>query len=117
MKQKLIELLETRGFPVMLQGSMSDNESYPNSFYTFWNFETPESQYYDNDAHMAIWGFWVFFYSTDPEKVEKETESVRKLLKKNRFVIPSRGEDADSGRITHTGRMLTLYYMEDLKNE
>lgn len=112
MKKKLIDILEPRGFPVFLQGSLNPEEEYPETFFTFWNFETPEGAFYDNDAHSAYWGFWVYLYSEDPETVERETEAVRKLLKENGFILQGRGEDVDSGRETHTGRMLTLYYME-----
>lgn len=112
MKKNLIDVLESRGFPVFLQGSLSPEEKYPETFFTFWNFETPEGAFYDNDAHSAYWGFWVFLYSEDPEIVERETETIRKLLKENGFILQGRGEDVDSGRETHTGRMLTLYYME-----
>ena len=112
MKQKLINILESIGFPVFLQGSFNPDQKYPDTFLTFWNFETPEGQFYDNNAHSAVWGFWVFLYSNDPEIVETKTEQIRKLLKENGFILQGRGEDADSGRETHTGRMLTLYFME-----
>ena len=112
MKQKLINILESIGFPVFLQGSLNPDQNYPDTFLTFWNFETPEGQFYDNESHSAVWGFWVFLYSNDPEIVETESEKIRKLLKENGFILQGRGEDANSGRETHTGRMLTLYYME-----
>lgn len=112
MKQQLISILKTRGFPVRLQGSLSPNEKYPDSFFTYWNFETPEGSFYDNKANSAVWGFWVYFYSNDPETVERETETVQQLFKENGFILQGRGEDVDSGRETHTGRMLTLYIME-----
>ena len=112
MKKKLINILESIGFPVFLQGSLNPDQIYPDTFLTFWNFETPEGLFYDNDSHSAAWGFWVFLYSNDPEIVETETEKVRKLLKENGFILQGRGEDANSGRDTHTGRMLTLYCME-----
>ena len=112
MKQKLINILESIGFPVFLQGSLNPEQKYPDTFLTFWNFETPEGLFYDNDSHSAVWGFWVFLYSNDPEIVETKTEQIRKLLKENGFILQGRGEDADSGRDTHTGRMLTLYFME-----
>ena len=33
----LIEILESFGYPVMLQGSMLPDDKYPNHFFTFWN--------------------------------------------------------------------------------
>ena len=74
MKSELITLLETLKYPVFLQGSINSLEEYPESFFTFWNFETPESAFYDNDAGRAVWGFWVYFYSTDPTLVETQPE-------------------------------------------
>ena len=70
MKNKLISVLESIGHPVFLQGSLSPDEIYPETFMTFWNFEAPEILFYDNEAHSAVWGFWVFLYSSDPELVE-----------------------------------------------
>lgn len=111
MKNKLIDILESRGFPVFLQGSLNADGKYPDTFFTFWNFETPDGQFYDNESHSAVWGFWVFIYSNDPETVETEETTIRKLLKENGFILSGR-EDADSGRETHTGRMITVYFME-----
>lgn len=111
MKKKLIDLLETLKVPVFQQGSLNENEQYPDSFFTFWNFENPDGQFYDNENHASIWGFWVFVYSNDPERVESLERDAKKLLKKNGFIF-SGSEDADSGRETHTGRMMTFYIME-----
>ena len=38
LKEKLIEILETMGYSAYLQGSMSEDDEYPESFFTFWNF-------------------------------------------------------------------------------
>lgn len=111
MKKKLIDLLETLGVPVFQQGSLNEDEKYPDDFFTFWNFENPGVQYYDNENHGAVWGFWVFVYSNDPERVESLERDAKKLLKNNGFIF-SDAEDADSGRDTHTGRMMTFYIME-----
>lgn len=36
MEDKLIELLESFGYPVFLQGSLGSGDDYPSSFFTFW---------------------------------------------------------------------------------
>lgn len=112
MKQRLIDILESRGYSAYLQGSFNDDAEYPSSFWTFWNFETPETQFYDNASNSAVWGFWVYFYSDDPEKIELEISETIKLLKENGCIISGRGEDVASDTPTHTGRMFTVYILE-----
>ena len=87
MKERLISILAALGYEVFLQGSLQSEEEYPESFFTFWNFQTPEAAFYDNEAGRAVWGFWVYFYSTSPELVESVPEQARKLLKENDFIL------------------------------
>lgn len=98
----------------MLQGTLNPESDYPESFFTFWNFDTPETRIYNNKAHAGIWGFWIFFYSNDPETVERESNAVIELLKKeNDIILEGKGSDAKSDAPTHTGRMLTCYIIEN----
>ena len=117
MKSELTALLETFGYPVFLQGSLDTAEDYPESFFTFWNFETPESAFYDNDANRAVWGFWVYFYSTDPKLVEEKTEAARQLLKSNNFVPNGKPNDISVDVSTHTGAFFEVYGIENYTEE
>ena len=54
MKSELIEILETLGFPVFLQGSLNSVEEYPDNFFTFWNFDTPEAAYYSDNPNPQV---------------------------------------------------------------
>lgn len=116
MKKELIRLLEEYGYPVFLQGSMNEDAEYPPSFFTFWNFETPEDKHYDNKAVRAVWGFWVYFYSDDPEKVDDMLGQAAQKLKENGWTIEGKGEDVASDQPTHTGRMVTCRYVEYYDN-
>lgn len=107
MKEEIIQLLETFEYPVFLQGTLNDNEEYPPSFFTFWNFETPEGEFYDNKAHRADWGFWIYFYSNNPALVESVTKQAEDLLKENGWTLQGRSIDVVSDVKTHTGKMLT----------
>ncbi len=113
MKTKLIAMLETFGFPVLLQGSLNDDEEYPSSFFTFWNFETPEAMHYDNRPHSAVWAFWICFYSSDPILVDTKLAEAAKLLQANGWVTDGKGRDVASDEITHTGRMITCRFIEN----
>lgn len=117
MKSDLIALLQTLGYPVFLQGTLNANADYPDSFFTFWNFETPEAAYYDNDANRAVWGFWIYFYSIDPLKVETEPEIARKLLKQNGFILDGKANDISVDRPTHTGAFFSVFKFENYNNE
>ena len=110
MKQSLVALLATFGYPVFLQGSLNKDDAYPASFFTFWNDETDGAAFYDNDANTFVWTFTVYFYSTDPALVNTTLISVRSLLRSNGWIVPGLGYDVASDEITHTGRAIDVLY-------
>ena len=113
MKEQLIELLETFGYPVRLQGSLAPDEPYPESFFTFWNDDTPDGAHYNNDAIAFIWTFSIFFFSADPEKVNSMMPAVRALLRSHGWMVQGLGYDAPSDEKTHTGRGITALYIQN----
>ena len=117
MKSELVELLETLDFPVFLQGSLNADEAYPDSFFTFWNFSNPESAFYDDDANRCVWGFWIYFYSTDPKLVEEMPEKARRLLKQNGWILQGKAADVSVDKPTHTGALFTAYKFENYRKE
>lgn len=112
MKNKLIETLETLNYPVFLQGGLNDAADYPESFFTFWNFQANEETHYNNIPVSCVWGFWIYFYSTDPILVEQVPLQAKKLLADVGFIFDGKPTDANSDTQTHTGCMLTCYYIE-----
>lgn len=117
MKEQLISILATLGYPIFLQGTLQSTEDYPESFITFWNFDTPEAAFYDNGAGRAVWGFWVYFYSTSPELVESVPEQARQLLKQNNFILDGKANDIAVDKPTHTGAFFTVYAFENYNKE
>lgn len=113
MKDLLISLLESFGYPVFLQGSLNENEAYPESFFTFWNNETPDGSHYDNEAINYIWNFDVNFYSVDPELVNTMLLNAKALLKQNGFIVGGKGYDVASDEPTHTGRGINVLIIEN----
>ena len=112
MKELLIKTLETFNYPVILQGTLSKDEPYPESFFTFWNNDSADDECYDNKENAYIWDFDVNFYSTDPEKTYAVLRDARIRLKKEKWIIPGKGYDVKSDEITHTGRGMRVYYLE-----
>ena len=113
MKELLIELLSTFGYPVFLQGTLSPETPYPDDFFTFWNRDTEGAVYYDNDDHATEWEFDVNFYSNNPVNVNTKLDSAVQLLKSHGFIISGKGRDVASDEITHTGRGVTAYFLEN----
>lgn len=112
MKDALITLLETFGYPVRLQGSLAENEQYPDSFFTFWNNDTTDGSHYDNNPINYIWDFDVNFYSTNPTLVNTVLLEARTLLKANGWIISGKGYDVAVDEPTHTGRGMNAIYIE-----
>lgn len=114
MKKHLIDLMEQVNTNIFLQGSLNSEEEYLDSFITYWNFETPEDQFYDNDSNRAVWGFWVYVYSNDPKELESMEKSLIDIFKNdNKTILSGKGQDVASDVDTHTGRMLTVYLNEN----
>lgn len=104
MKEKLINLLESFGYPVFLQGSLTEDDPYPESFFTIWNNDSYDGDHYDNDAIYYVWNFDVNFYSTDPTLVNAMLLEAKAVLKANGFIVNGKGYDVASDEPTHTGR-------------
>ena len=111
MKRNLITVLESFGYPVLLQGSMSNDANYPSSFFTYWNNEVTSDGYYDNDSSIDIWDYDVNFYSDDPTLVNEKLRDVIHVLKENGFIVKRR-YDVMSDEPTHTGRGMNVLYIE-----
>lgn len=112
MEDRLIELLSTFGYPVIRQGSLSEDESYPESFFTFWNNDSADHTHYDNEEFGNVWNFDVNYYSTDVELTYSVLADARRLLKSNQWIVPSKGHDIQSDEPTHTGRGMEVIYLD-----
>lgn len=113
MKDLLISLLETFGFPVFLQGSLSEGEPYPESFFTFWNNDSYDNNHYNNNPVSYTWNFDVNFYSNDPALVNTQLIEAKALLKQNGFIVSGKGYDLASDEPTHTGRGFTALIIDN----
>lgn len=117
MKDKLIEALQPLGFPIKLQGSILQDEMYPVSFFTFWNNDTFDDAYYDNEEHRTVWDFDLNFYSEDPALVNEMLVTTKRLLKQAGFIVNGKGYDVPSDEPTHTGRGMNILYIENENKE
>lgn len=112
MVDELITILSGINSNVYRQGTLNPDEAYPESFFTFWNNDSPDHAYYDNTDYGTAWNFAIYFYSTDPVEVYTAIESARTALKAAGWIVPSKGFDVVSDVSTHTGRGLQIYKLE-----
>lgn len=112
MKDLLINTIQSLGYPVILQGSLGENEAYPESFFTFWNNDAYDGSHYDNQPINYVWDFDLNFYSSDPTLVNTKLLEAIALLKAQGFVVRGKGYDVASDEPTHTGRGVNVLKIE-----
>lgn len=112
MKTLLIETLEPLGYDVILQGTLADDEPFPNSFITFLTVDSTGAAHFDDSAAAFQWRFQVAFYSNDPQLVSTVPNEIRARLMQAGFVPIGKGRDLPSGIETHTGWVCDYYYLE-----
>ena len=108
-------LTEAFHLPVYLQGSLSDQEAYPDDFFTYWNNDTNDEAFYDNQESQVIWNFDLNFYSNDPASVNSVLLQAKATLKAVGFIPDGSGHDVLSDKPTHTGRGMTLLYIQKVR--
>ena len=113
MEDRLIELLESFGYPVIRQGSMSEDESYPDNFFTFWNNDSSDGSHYDNEVASLVYDYDVNSYSSDPSLTYSNLRDAITLLKSEGFIISGDGYDVVSDEDTHTGRGVNVLYLKE----
>lgn len=111
MEDKLIGLLEAYGYPVRRQGSLAEDEEYPDAFFTFWNSKN-EARYYDNRPSRNVYFFDVNFYSRDPGLCYQVMEQAGEDLRQQGFIVPGKPYDVASDEPTHIGKGLEVRAFE-----
>lgn len=112
MEDRLIELLSTFGYPVIRQGTLTEDETYPDDFFTFWNNDSSDSSHYDNEVASMIYNYDVNFYSNSPNNTYNKLREAINLLKREGFIISGDGYDLVSDEDTHTGRGVNALYLK-----
>lgn len=108
LEDKLIELLESFSYPVIRQGSLEPEDSYPDTFITFWNNSEYGESHYDNDVLNVSYDYDVNVYSNDVNTTYSLIRQITKLLKSNDWIIYDRGHDVPSDEASHTGRGINV---------
>lgn len=110
--ERFLGALAGFAYPIYLQGSLAKDQSYPESFFTFWNNDISDAAHYDNSAVSYAWSFDLNFYSSNPALVNTVLLEAKTALKQAGFIVGGKGNDVPSDEPTHTGRQISVYYLE-----
>lgn len=111
--QELFSLFEEIGLPYFRQGSMSDKDYKPD-FFTFWNIDTPNDSFYDNESRRYIEYIQIGFYTNNSNNVYTVMDDFINRAKQKGFVTDGRARDADSGRADYVGRICYLRIIHEV---
>lgn len=113
MKEKLIAILD-KICPneVYLQGTMAEDEDYPESFITFQITGSPEQDFFDGNPFGTQWRFAVIFYTCNPELMSTMPKQIYADLKAAGFIPQGKGYDIPSDEPGWTGWVNEFYFLE-----
>lgn len=113
MEELLIELVSSLGYPIFRQGSLTENEAYPPTFFTYWNNTSNNHSAYDNDTVIMQYDYDLNLYSNDTDKCFDVLKQATNILKQNNFIVTQFPFDLYSDEITHIGRGINVSYLGD----
>lgn len=109
----LFETFEELNLPYFRQGSLKDEDPYPDSFFTFWNVESELKAHYDNVSRAKSYGIQVYFYTNDFNIIYTKFDELLNKLEQKGFIREDDGWDIPSDVETHIGRTTMINYRKN----
>lgn len=114
MKDLLISILETFcPDDVYLQGTLNENEDFPQKFITFFTSDTEDIEHFDDVLVATAWNFSVIFYSDNPVEVNSVPFEIAAALKNAGFIQQGKGRDIASNKAGYTGWAMDFLIREN----
>lgn len=116
MWEKLEAIFQTIGLPYSRQGSYEEGADLPDSFFTFWNYDTPNIVFYDNEVNKKnnIWN--IYFYTNDNSLLYSKLNEFIIQAKTNGFIVNGNGKDIPSDIPNYFGRYVVINDVETTNN-
>lgn len=113
-KERIINVLGSFDIPVYLQGTMAEDEPYPERFLTFFVHSADDESFYNDEATQEVYGVSVMYYDADSERVESfpKTDLIP-AMRNAGFIKQGNGIDVLSDAPTHTGKALEFYLKDN----
>lgn len=112
MKSLLIQLLESFGYDVCLQGTLEPDAKYPDTLITFLIIDSYNAADFDNETALTAFTATVNVYSVDPSIVQTLSDDIRKKLKAAGFIPDGRGRDLNSSENNYTAWTCDYNFLE-----
>ena len=109
----LYETFNDMGYEYFRQGSLKDDQPYPNSFFTYWNVESELLAQYDNVARAKAYSIQVYFYTDDSSIIYTTFDELLEKLEQRGFILEDDGWDIPSDVETHIGRTTMISYRKN----
>lgn len=107
------EIKKETGILYFRQGSLSD-DNFPNSFFTYDNYDTLNDSFYDNQENRYIEKVMVYFYTKEAKLIYSVMDDFIKRAKAKGFIVEGRAYDVASGRVDYFGRLVSLNIVHKL---
>lgn len=113
-RDKITEVLDGFKLPYFLQGTLADDEPYPESFITFLVYQAENDGNFDDEPTRQNYYISVMYYDSDPDKVETyPRQTILPAMKEAGFIPEGVGTDVLSDEPTHTGKALDFVFIDN----
>ena len=112
--EALERILSATGCEYVRQGSFSESDEIPDTYFAFWNFDTPEDSFFDNSPTRTVWYWQVYLYTKDPSIMYSKMDELLALARQSGFVLDGRAWDIATGEVGYVGRTVRLIYIETI---
>lgn len=102
--QDLFDLFEEIGLPYFRQGSLSDADYKP-AFFTYWNIDTPQNSFYNNQLKRYNEYVQIGFYTNDANIIYSQMDDFITRARSKGFVIATMPQDANADKSNYLGRV------------
>lgn len=110
---KLEEVFQELKLPYSRQGSYANDDDIPDSLFTFWNTDSPDTWFFDNESHSIEWEWVVYFYTKDPSILYTKMKEFITMARSKGFFVDGNGKDIVADVPDYVGRYVRLTYVEN----
>ena len=99
-------------YPVFLQGSLGEDDKYPDTFITYWVPNSEDIAHYNNLTHTVDWDISIMFYTNDTKLLNTVPEEILAYFRSEGFIPQGKGNLIASDEPTHVGFVIDFKYIE-----